>query len=117
MEKHGETDYTLRFSVKNTGAYDAGEIVQIYLADDAAMVTRAKKELVRFGKQFFRAGETKQFEFRLNARDFAYFSPNLNDWYVENGTFTLMVGASSRDIRLTAKITVTLPDEEQFSQN
>ena len=117
LEKHGETDYTLRFSVKNTGAYDAGEIVQVYLADDAAMVTRAKKELVRFGKQFFRAGETKQFEFRLNARDFAYFSPNLNDWYVENGTFTLMVGASSRDIRLAAKITVTLPDEEQFSQN
>lgn len=117
LEKHGETDYTLRFSVKNTGAYDAGEIVQVYLADDAAMVTRAKKDLVRFGKQFFRAGETKQFEFRLNARDFAYFSPNLNDWYVENGTFTLMVGASSRDIRLAAKITVTLPDEEQFSQN
>lgn len=117
LEKHGETDYTLRFSVKNTGTYDAGEIVQIYLADDAAMVTRAKKELVRFGKQFFRAGETKKFEFRLNARDFAYFSPNLNDWYVENGTFTLLVGASSRDIRLAAKITVTLPDEEQFSQN
>lgn len=116
LEKRGETDYTVRFTVKNTGKYDAEEIVQLYLADDAAMVTRPKKELVRFAKERIPSGGEREFVFRLCARDFSYFSPNTNDWYVENGTFTLFAGASSADVRLSAKITVRLPEEEQFSQ-
>lgn len=116
VEKRGETDYAVSFKVKNTGKYDAFESVQLYLADDAAMVTRPKKELVRFGKQFIRVGEEKEFAFLLNRRDFAYFSPVLRSMYVENGTFTVMAGASSEDIRLSAVIEVKLPDEEQFSQ-
>lgn len=115
VEKQSETDYNVRFTVKNTGKYDAHEIVQLYLGDDAAMVTRPKKELVRFEKRFLRAGEETQFSFLLNARDFAYFHPDTNDWYVENGTFTVYVGKNSTEC-LAEKIKIELPEEEQFSQ-
>ena len=48
--------------------------------------------------------------------DFAYFSPVSGEFYVENGIYTIMAGASSADIRLEQTIDVRLPDEEQFSQ-
>ena len=80
------------------------------------MVIRPKKELVGFAKKYIAAGARQEFSFSLSARDFAYFSPVSNRFYVENGTFTIMVGAGSADIRLTHKICIRLPDEEQFSQ-
>ena len=116
VEKMSETDYRVTFSVRNTGTRDAAEIVQVYVADQASMVIRPKKELVGFAKKHIAAGARQEFSFSLSARDFAYFSPVSNRFYVENGTFTIMVGAGSADIRLTHKICIRLPDEEQFSQ-
>ena len=104
------------FSVKNVGRHAASEIVQVYIADDASMVTRPRKELVAFGKKRLEVGETCTFGFHLTERDFAYFSPVLNEFYVENGTFTILIGASSADIRLQEKVEIKLPDEKQFSQ-
>lgn len=116
VEKMSETDYRVTFAVRNTGTRDAAEIVQVYVADQASMVIRPKKELVGFAKKHIAAGARQEFSFSLSARDFAYFSPVSNRFYVENGTFTVMVGAGSADIRLTHKICIRLPDEEQFSQ-
>ena len=116
VKKLGETDYYVSFSVKNVGRHVASEIVQVYIADDASMVTRPRKELVAFGKKRLEVGETCTFGFNLTERDFAYFSPVLNEFYVENGTFTILIGASSADIRLQEKVEIKLPDEKQFSQ-
>ena len=116
VKKLGETDYYVSFSVKNVGRHVASEIVQVYIADDASMVTRPRKELVAFGKKHLEVGETCTFGFNLTERDFAYFSPVLNEFYVENGTFTILIGASSADIRLQEKVEIKLPDEKQFSQ-
>ena len=116
VKKLGDTDYYVSFSVKNVGQCAASEIVQVYIADDASMVTRPRKELVAFGKKRLEVGETCTFGFNLTERDFAYFSPVLNEFYVENGTFTISIGASSADIRLQEKVEIELPDYKQFSR-
>lgn len=116
VKKLGETDYHISFSVQNVGRHAAAEIVQVYISDDASMVTRPRKELVAFGKKRLEVGETCTFGFHLTERDFAYFSPVLNEFYVENGTFTISIGASSADIRLQEKVEIELPDEKQFSR-
>ena len=116
VKKLGETDYYISFSVTNVGRHAASEIVQVYIADDASMVTRPRKELVAFGKKHLEVGETCTFGFNLTERDFAYFSPVSNEFYVENGTFTILIGASSADIRLQEKVEIKLPDYKQFSR-
>lgn len=116
VEKDSETDYRVTLTVRNIGARGAAETVQLYLSDKASMVTRPKKELVGFAKKFIAAGERQEFGFTLTARDFAYFSPVSDAFYVENGIYTVMAGASSADIRLTQDLRIALPDEEQFSQ-
>ena len=80
------------------------------------MVARPVKELKGFDKTLIKAGESKHITVKLNARSFAYYSVPLKKWYVENGEFEILVGASSRDIRLKNSITINLPDEEQFSK-
>ncbi len=116
VEKRSETDVHVTFTVRNTGTRDASEIVQVYVAPHAGMVTRPKKELAAFGKKFICAGGRQEFAFDLSDRDFAYFSPALGRFYVENGMYSILVGAGSTDIRLSAKIEINLPDEEQFSR-
>lgn len=116
VEKRAETDYCVSLTVRNIGTRDAYEIVQLYVADRASMITRPNKELVGFSKKFIKAGDRQEFGFTLSARDFAYFSPVSGEFYVENGIYTIMAGTSSADIRLEQMIEIRLPDEEQFSQ-
>lgn len=53
----------------------------------------------------------------LDKSAFAYYSVPLRDWYAENGDFEILVGASSRDIRLSGKLRLQLPEEEQYTQD
>ena len=53
----------------------ASEIVQVYIADDASMVTRPRKELVAFGKKRLEVGETCTFGFNLTEKRFCLFQP------------------------------------------
>ncbi len=116
VTKIGETEYEIGYDVANVGDFDAYEIAQVYISPASSMVSRPKKELAAFEKQFIQKGERCRFTHRITARNFAYFSPVLRDWYVENGKYKLQIGASSTDIRLSADIIVRLPDEEQFSK-
>lgn len=92
--------------VKNTGPQAGQEIVQLYVRDNASKVTRPVKELKAFTKVSLQPGETQTVHFELNREAFAYFSPSLNDWHIESGQFTILIGASSADIRLEKTITV-----------
>ena len=99
--------------IKNTGKVAGKEVVQLYVADQESTVIRPIKELKGFEKVELAPGETKTVTFRLNKRAFAYYSVKIHDWHVESGKFTIMIGASSRDIRLTKEVdiesTVKLP--------
>jgi len=90
------------FKVKNTGNHDGKEVVQLYVGEKNAVVTRPVKELKKFNKIDLKAGEDKTVEFTLGKSDFAYFNQCLHEWHVESGKYDILVGASSADIRLKA---------------
>lgn len=100
-----DTD-TLRVSVKikNTGDRAGKEIVQLYVQDCESSVIRPVKELKGFEKVDLAPGQEVAVEFVLDKRAFAYYNTELNDWHVESGEFNILVGSSSRDIKLTAGI-------------
>ena len=99
-------EVTVSFKVKNTGNVDGAEVAQLYIKDNESTIYRPEKELRAFKKVFLKAGEEQTITLTLGKRAFAYYNVNIHDWHVETGAFTICVGASSRDIRLTAEITV-----------
>ena len=101
------------FKIKNTGSVDGAEIAEIYVADKESTIFRPKKELRAFTKVFLKAGEEKEVTVELGKRAFAYYNVNIGDWHVETGAFEILVGASSRDIRLTETVNVTSTVEAQ----
>ncbi len=97
---------TVSFKIKNTGAVDGAEIAQLYVNDVESTIYRPVKELRGFKKVFLKAGEEKEVCITLDKRAFAYYNVNLGDWHVESGEFKILVGASSRDIKLEASVNV-----------
>lgn len=97
---------TVSFKIKNTGDVDGAEVAQLYVSDVESTIYRPVKELKGFKKVFLKAGEEKEIEITLDKRAFAYYNVNINDWHVESGEFKILVGASSRDIKLEASINV-----------
>lgn len=110
---------TVSVKVKNVGDRAGKEIVQLYVADDESTVIRPVKELKGFEKVELAPGEEKTVSFTLDKRAFAYYNVDIKDWHVETGDFTIMVGKSSRDIQLCAKVSVesTQPIKKVYSWN
>ena len=106
-KKIKDTDtLTVSFKVKNTGSVAGAEVAELYVSDDESTIFRPVKELRGFEKIYLEPGETKDVKLTLDKRAFAFFNVKTNDWCVESGAFTVQVGASSRDIRLEAKVNV-----------
>lgn len=101
---------TVSFKVRNTGKIDGAEVAQIYVADKESTIFRPVKELRAFEKVFLKAGEEKEISVRLSKMAFAFWNININDWSVETGEFDILVGASSRDIKLSETIIVESTD-------
>ena len=94
------------FKVKNTGDVAGAEVAQIYVSAPDSLIFKAPKELKGFKKIFLEPGEEKTVEITLSKRDFAYYNVNINDYHVESGDYNIMVGASSRDIKLQSTVNV-----------
>jgi len=90
--------------VTNSGKIEGKEIVQLYVQDVESSVERPAKELKRFEKVSLHPNETKTVIFELKKEDFSFYNETVNSWVVENGTFNILVGSSSRDIRLQEEI-------------
>ena len=100
-------------TVTNAGLLDGAEVVQFYVAppqDD--MPFRAPKELKGFEKIFLKAGEKKRVTVHLDARAFAYYNTEVKDFVCAPGEYTIMAAASSRDIRLETKVSLSCPAVE-----
>lgn len=95
---------TVKVSVKNTGSVAGKEVVQLYIQDKTNATIRPEKELKGFEKILINPGETKTVTFTLDKRSFAWYNTNIHEWYAASGEYNILVGASSRDIRLTKKI-------------
>jgi beta-glucosidase len=92
------------FTLKNVGPRRGAEVAQLYVSDGHARLPRPLKELKGFAKVDLAPGETRRVTLPLNRRAFAYWDPARHDWVVDPGKFTLMVGASSQDIRLRSSL-------------
>ena len=97
--------FEVSFKVKNTGEYDGEEIPQLYLRDEYASVVQSLKQLKHFERFYLKRGEVKEVKFVLSESDFTIIDRNLRE-VVEPGTFQIMVGAASNDIRLQAKVEI-----------
>lgn len=93
------------FKVKNTGTREGDEVVQLYIRDDCSSVTTYIKNLRGFERVNLKAGEEKEVKFTLTPQDLGLWN-RYNEFVVEPGTFTVMAGSSSEDIRLTDSFTV-----------
>lgn len=92
--------------VTNAGTCPGTETVQLYVADCTGAFGRPEKELKGFAKVALGPGETGLARFTLDERSFACYSEESGDWYAPLGQYELLVGASSRDIRSRAFVTV-----------
>ena len=99
-------EFVVNFTVKNTGKYAGAEVAQVYVGDDKCSLVRPVKELKGFDKVYLKPGESATLSVRLGDEAFRYFDPIERRFIVEPGTFTVHVGASSADIRLTGTIDI-----------
>ncbi len=93
----------ISFTVKNTGPVAGKETAQVYLGDAQCSVPRPPKELKAFEKVSLRPGESARLAFSLGTRALSFYDPVRAAWIAEAGEFEVLVGSSSRDIRLTGK--------------
>jgi beta-glucosidase len=109
MEATGSV--TVRLTVTNTGKRAGAEVVQLYVQDVQSSLLRPEKELRAFKKVFLEPKASQTVTFTLSHRDFAVYVPHLGRYAVEAGTFNLLIGASSRDIRRKATLNVNSTDK------
>lgn len=100
---HG--DVTVTCTVTNTGKRAGDEVVQLYLRDERSSVTTYTKILRGFERVALQPGESKTVTFPLCPQDLAIWDIN-NNFTVEPGMFSVMVGASSQDIRLNGSFEI-----------
>jgi beta-glucosidase len=97
--------------LRNVGGRRGKEVVQLYVTDSVSRVERPKRELKAYETAVIDAGESVEVRLTLDARSFAYWDPDEHAWRLTPGIYTIHVGRSSRDLRLSAEVVVTNASE------
>ena len=99
-EKSFSKEESIHVSVtlKNTGKYEGKEVVQLYIQDEFASVARPIKELKAFELVNLKPGESKKITFPITEKELGFYN-NQGDFVVEPGSFKLMVGGNSQDLK------------------
>ena len=90
----------VKVNVKNSGARDGAEVVQLYIRDMVGTITRPVKELKAFRKIFLKAGEEREVSFLLSENDLKFYNEKL-EFVAEPGEFKVFVGNSSANVKET----------------
>ncbi len=93
--------------VTNTGRREGDEVVQLYVRDDEASLTRPVMELKKFRRVTLRPGERQTVTFSITPDDLSFWNIDMKR-VVEPGTVTIMAGPNSVDLK-SAKLTVAAP--------
>lgn len=96
--------FDVSFTVKNTGSTPAKEVAQVYVAPVKPSVMRPAKELKGYDKKLIDKGGSVQFTIHLGPDAFSYYDVDTHSWKLDRGEYRILVGASSDDIRLEAKV-------------
>jgi beta-glucosidase len=91
--------------VKNAGSVEGDEVVQLYIRDELASVAQPVMELKGFQRVHLLPGETKKVSFTITPVLLKMLNEKMK-WVVEPGNFRIMIGASSRDIRIKGTLHV-----------
>lgn len=102
----GET-IQVSFTLKNTGDRAGAEAVQLYIGSIDPKVIRPIKELKDFQKVFLQPGESKRITFEVDSSKLSYYETKLDDWFAPSGSYRIMIGSSSEDIRLQKETAYT----------
>ncbi|HCO67251.1 MAG TPA: beta-glucosidase [Dysgonomonas sp.] len=100
IEKTGDYKYRVSLTVTNIGEYDGDEVVQIYMKNHYASVSQPNMQLRHFERTHFKKGESKNISFDLTEDDFSIINAEMKNVVEPGGTFDIMIGSSSVDIRL-----------------
>lgn len=103
LERTGKTDVDVSVTVKNTGAVEGDEVVQIYVEDCQSTVVTPPMLLKAFERITLAPGESRTVAFKLGYEAFRLMNARC-EWVVESGDFRIMAASSSRDIRLESII-------------
>ena len=101
--KEFQNEMTVKLTVKNTGKVAGKETVELYLHAPNVEIEKPVQELKGFAKtRLLKPGESQEITLKLDARALASFWTNVSAWVAEKGEYEVRIGASSKDIRLTA---------------
>lgn len=103
----GAQRVTVSFTLTNTGPVAGREVAQVYASLPLSVVRRAPRELRGFASVELESGESRRIEIAVDRGELAYWDHRIDAWIVEGGDYSVEVGASSRDIRLSATLAIT----------
>lgn len=98
---------TVTATVKNSGAVAGAEVAQLYVTLPAGAPESPPKQLRGFEKLRLAPGESRTATFNLRRKDLSYWDVIGQNWVVPSGTFTVRVGASSRNLPLEGRLVVS----------
>lgn len=107
LDANGEI--TANLDVENTGKRSGEEVVELYLHELNPAIDRPVRELKGFVKVGLNPGDTRTVQFHLSPRDLCYYDVDGHQWKADPGQYEIEIGASSRDIRLTAPFRLSEP--------
>ena len=100
-----DNEVNISVDITNTGKYKGDEVVQLYFKDETSSVTVYESQLRGFERVSLNPGETKTIKFTLKPDDLKLLDKKMK-WVVEPGTFEVLIGSSSEDIRLRKKFII-----------
>jgi beta-glucosidase len=92
--------FTVEFELANAGKREGAEVAQVYVQEANPPVMRPARELKGFAKVFLKPGEKQKVSVRLDQSAFSHYDPDRKGWVADQGDFKIIVGSSSRDVRL-----------------
>jgi beta-glucosidase len=102
--KDNDTEFGISFKVKNTGMRLGSEVAQLYIGQEDTGVFKTSKQLKRFIKIQLDPGEERTITFTLDYDVFAYYNTRINEYVIETGFATIMIGRSSENILLKKQV-------------
>ncbi len=103
----GGKPVTVELTLRNGGSRAGKEVVQLYVAPTIPIAGEAGRQLRAFAKIALPPARSRRVTLTLDPRAFSYYDVAAGKWQVRPGTYKLLVGASSEDVRLTGSIIVT----------
>jgi beta-glucosidase len=101
-----DENVNISLTIENTGNREGAEVIQLYVQDIRASLERPEKELKAFKKVYLKAGEKKVISLKLDKNALSFYDIVSKDWIAEKGKFKVLIGSSSKDIRLTGEFTL-----------